>query len=177
MKNAMKLLGIVILTAAILTMTACGPGDEGEPGILTIINFKDSLTNGNWIMGGLTIEFTNGIYAKGLGFYADAPVITSDSATQKGAKITGNTITLYVYEWESNFVDNTTFEPYTGNLSNDKLFLGFTEYNTETYDSSLDEEEIQEMTVKTFSGKNTIIFRNGSATLDFDKIMKEIEEE
>jgi hypothetical protein len=124
-------------------------------GTLTITNFSGSFTQGDEVMGSviasdLDLRFCDGIW-----------IDTAYEIQNDGKKITGNTVTLDV--WQIND-EETTFDPFSetvtvaaGNLLLLKTYWDITE---------------EEYGFSNYKNKVPITFTNGNATIDFGTQME-----
>ena len=153
MKSTIKLFGIIALMAVIgFSFSACSNGStDPDPGS------QITFTN-------LAAPFVAGVYIAGeakddgdryWAFGASAPV--GDVIT--GAKLTGNSITLKVYE-----LDSGVFSIYTGNVTIPGGGLHLFNLTATTYDT-YEGTGYDNMWI-TKAGK-TVTFTNGTATVSF----------
>ena len=155
MKKLVKLLGIIALVAVIgFSFAACSNGstDSDPESQITFTNLTAPFVDGVYVAGEV---FVPAVPFRYWAFGASAPV--GDVIT--GAKLTGNSITLKVYELD---YDSGVFSLYTGDVTIDGGLLYLFKLTATTYDtyagSGFDDIWV------TKPGK-TVTFTNGTATV------------
>ena len=159
MKNLLKLFGIIALVAVIgFSMSACK--DTPDPqGKLTITNFSGEFTADYYVMGRVYDgAFSQASANKVLIFATETPT----GNTIKGAKVTGTTITLNVYN-----ADGTLF---TGNKIVAGVKLELLVCQNETLNLSVPNGWVGD---KFYYNTPTIAFTNGNASIDVGAQMYE----
>ena len=168
MKNTIKLFGIIALVAVIgFAMAACGGDDSPSNGPSDVPDPVDKPdTESQITFTDLGAPFVVDVYVAGeastidryWAFGASEPV--ADVIT--GAKLSGNSITLNVYELD---YDSGVFSLFTGTATIDGEDLSLYKLTGTTYDTAagagFDDRWI------TKAGK-TVTFTNGTATVSFD---------
>ena len=169
MKNAIRFLGIIALTAIIgFTVTACGGGGGGgspAPGKLTINNIGGpaGFTPNEFVAGRTNTQDADF-------FFIANTTVPQSLADMKGAKVTGSSIVLNVFrilvDEDNNIVESS---PFTGNST-------VAIYNLEIYQFLVETPGEDAEPSKWFVNTVPIVFTNGNATINLGMQMELIDD-
>ena len=160
MRKALIFSALLILAIGV-AFTSCststGGSDSAMVGKLTITDIPNEAI-GSYIAGYSRLTFSSDLY-----YTAKAPVYT-DPFKLPGILITGNTVTLNVYEWS--YFDEEVYSPYTGS---DLVFPGYLSflriYKHTSADINFNYDNPQYTSAEEYQEK--VQFLNGSATISY----------